>query len=102
MKLTNSVLPLKNMLDCTVFMLPKYKQVAQRIYNECVLNPHIKDALKALRYSIWHGLSIRQRDEVISKSGLPCVGGYYDYNDSHLDALLRKVLPDTYLIKVVA
>ena len=102
MLLTKSVLPLKNMLDCTVFMLPKYKEVAQRIYADSVRNKHIKDAFVSLRYAIWNGLNKVQKDKVIALSGVPCVGGYYDYNDSHLDALLRKALPTTYLIKLVA
>jgi hypothetical protein len=102
MKLANSVLPLKNMLDCTVFMLPKYKEVAQRIYNTTKNNNNIKDSFKVLRYAIWNGLTTTQKNDVISHSNLKFVGGYYDYNDDNLDTLLRKVLPINYLAKMVS
>ena len=100
MKLIKSVLPLKNKLDATVFASPKYKAYAQRIYNDCKHSPHIKDAFKALRYTIWYELTTTERNQVISHSKLPCVGGYYDYYD--LDALLCKALPTVYLIKLVS
>jgi hypothetical protein len=102
MKLANSVLPLKNMLDCTVFMLPKYKEVAQRIYNTTKNNNNINDSFKVLRYAIWNGLTTTQKNDVISHSNLKFIGGYYDYNDDNLDALLRKVLPINYLAKMVS
>lgn len=98
MKLLNSVQPLLNMLDDTTFAQINIKQGMQMSYRDIVANPKIKDSYKALRYRIWQSLTPLQRDQVISHSDLPFIGGYYDYNDNNLDALLRKALPTTKLI----
>ena len=99
MKLTNSVLPLKNMLDATVYATKGFQSSAKKSYAELKANPNIDDAFKAIRFSIWYALNTTQRDTIINHSNIPCVGGY---NDSHLDALLRKVIPTTTIIKIVA
>jgi hypothetical protein len=102
MKLANSIVPLKNKLQTTIFMLPKFQETAQRIYKDSLRNPRVKDAYKALRYAIWYGLDITARDEIIACSVEQNAGGCYDYSDAHLDTLLNKVMPTTYLIKMVA
>ena len=102
MKLFNSVLPLKNILDATIFAQAEFQSAAKDIYNSSKANVKVKDAFVSLRYAIWNGLTKVQKDKAIGHSISEKVGGYYDYNDNHLDALLRKVLPTTYLIKIVA
>lgn len=102
MKLSNSVTPLKNILDATIFAQDEFQSAARSIYINSKENVNIKDAFVTLRYAIWNGLTKAQKDKAISHSIAEKVGGYYDYNDNHLDALLRKVLPTTYLIKIVA
>ena len=102
MKLFNSITPLKNILDATVFAQDAFQSVACRIYKNSKENVNIKDAFVSLRYAIWYGLTKEQQDEAISHSLSEKIGGYYDYNGSHLDTLLYKVLPTTYLIKIVA
>jgi hypothetical protein len=101
MKLYNSIVPLKNMLDCTVFEDPRFQSSAKNAFLTAKRDSNIEDAFKSLRYKIWYALSREQRDQVIAASGVPCVGGYYDYNDNHLDTLLNKVLSDIYLTKIV-
>ena len=102
MKLFLSVLPLKNMLDATLFAQAEFQSAARDIYNHNKADNKIKCAYTALRYSIWNGLSKEQKDKIISYSNIEKIGGYYQYNDYHLDTLLRKVLPTTYLIKLVS
>ncbi len=102
MKLLNSVTPLKNILDATIFAQDEFQNAARSIYINSKENNNIKDAFVALRYAIWNGLTRAQKDKAISYSIEEKVGGYYDYNDNHLDALLRKVLTTTYLTKIVA
>ena len=102
MKLTNSVLPLLNTLDATVFAQKGFQDSVKALYADLKANDLVKDALKAVRWNIWYALSHDQRQAIISHSNLPCIGGYYDYDDANLDALLRKALPLTKLIKMVA
>lgn len=102
MKLQQSVLPLRNMLNATIFSQKEFQSSAKDIFKKYRESENIKCPYTALRYAIWHGLSQQQKDKVINHSDIECIGGYYQYNDTHLDALLRKVLPTTHLVKIIA
>jgi len=90
------------MLDATTYASSTFQRNIKNMFNDLKQNPSVDDAYRVIRYNIWHSLNSTQRDVVIKPSNIPCIGGYYDYDDANLDALLRKVIPTTTIIKMVA
>jgi len=100
MKLFNSVLPLKNFVECNTDSNIKNRLTVH--INNLKNNPNVSDYKKRFRWDLWWSIPAIEREKIISDS-VPrdqWVGGYPDINDNHIDTLLRKVFDIHYLIKV--
>lgn len=100
MKLFNSVLALKNFVECNTDSNTKNRLTVH--INNLKNNPNVEDYKKRFRWDLWWSIPTIEREKIISDS-IPrdqWVGGYPDINDSHIETLLKKVFDTCYIINV--
>lgn len=105
MKLMKSVKPLRDAVNALPDIHGKQAlaEAFANKYEHCkvkCVNPML-----AMRWNVWFTLDKQVRDNILmySVGDKDYVGGYFQsVNDSHIDSLLRKALPHSYMARMLA
>lgn len=104
MKLNQSLSATRNAFQDMLYSHPQFDSFMERKVNAILENDAISDVKIALRYALWYCLPSRLRHQLISMSfdESEIIGGYAPATDSHIDTLLKHVVPDHLVDRMIA